>query len=317
MSGLLRLTCAAVVALSTSLAVAQETPPLTPPPAPADANTEEARHHFTQAVALYNDGNYDAALAEFLAAYRTKPSPFILYNIGLTYKALFLYNDSIRTLEQYLRDEQKLTPERRSEVEQMLREMQALLARVDMSITPDGALVRVDGRQIGRAPIGEYLLAAGRHVIEVSADGYTSQTREIMITAGVPSSLAIALPIIPKTGRIRVDVRPNGATVKIDSQVYPPPVDLELPLGGHTLEAWATGYQVHREELLIAPGQTRDVSVLLKRPPIYKRAALWVPVAIGIVAVAAAVATPLALQYYNTNNLVVGTLTPGKASVGN
>jgi hypothetical protein len=282
-----------------------------------DSRDVEARHHFTQAVALYTDGNYDAALAEFLAAYRTKPAAFILYNIGLTYKALFLYNDSIRTLEQYLRDEQKLTPDRRAEVEQLLREMQALLARVDMKIAPDGALVRVDGRQIGRAPIGEYLLAAGRHVIDVSADGYSAQSRELMITAGTPTSLAISLAVIPKTGRLRIAVRPNGATVKIDSQVYPPPVDLELPLGGHTLEAWATGYQVHREELLIAPGQVRDVNVQLKRPPIYKRAALWVPVAIGIVGVAAAVAVPLALQQYNTNNLVVGTLAPGKAPVGN
>jgi hypothetical protein len=277
-------------------------------------NTVEARRHFSQAVALYTDGNYDAALAEFLAAHKTKPAAFILYNIGLTYKALFLYNDAIRSLEQYLRDESKLQPERKAEVEQILREMQALLAKVNLEITPDGANVKVDGRTIGRAPIGEYLLAAGRHVVDVAADGYAPQSRELLITAGQPTSLAIALVVIPKTGRARITVEPQGATVKVDGKVYPPPVDLELPLGGHTFEAWATGYQVHREELLIAPGQVREVRLTLRRPPVYKRAALWVPVAIGIVGVAVAVSVPVALHYNNT--VIQGTLSPGSAPVG-
>jgi hypothetical protein len=303
-----------LVAFGSSDAHAQPAPaPATPPPA-NDAATVEARRHFSQAVALYTDGNYDAALAEFLAAYKTKPSAFILYNIGLTYKPLFLYNDAIRTLEQYLRDEQKLTPDRKAEVEQLLREMQALLAKVDMQITPPGATVKVDGRSIGHAPIGEYLLAAGRHVVDISAEGYTPQNRELLITAGQPTALTVALALIPKSGRAHIVVEPVGATVKVDGKIYPTPADLELPLGGHTFEAWATGYQVHREELLIAPGQTREIRLQLRRPPIYKRAALWVPVAIGIVGVAVGVAVPLALKYQN--DIIQGTLAPGSQAVG-
>jgi hypothetical protein len=285
------------------------------PPAPPDAATTEARRHFSQAVALYTDGNYDAALAEFLASYRTKPAAFVLYNIGLTYKALFLYNDAIRSLEQYLRDEAKLTAERRAEVEQLLREMQALLAKVDLAISPDGAVIKVDGRQIGRAPLGEYLLAAGRHVIDVSADGYTPQTRELMVTAGVPTSVAVALAVIPKTGRLSIEVGPPGATVVLDGKGYPPPVELELPLGGHTFEASARGYQTHREELLIAPGQVRKVHLMLQRPPFYKRAVFWAPLTVGIVGIAVAIAVPLALRYSN-DDVIKGTLAPGAALVG-
>ncbi len=298
-------------------ALTNAAPPAAPAPvqAGADPVAAEARRHFQQAVALYNDGNFEAALAEFQGAYNAKPAPSILYNIGLTYKSLFLYNDSIRTLEQYLREETKVAQERRNEVEQILREMRALLADATMNISPEGAIVKLDGRTIGKAPIRQYFIAAGRHVLEISTDGYTTQTKEIMVTAGVPLSLTVALKVIPKTGRVRISASPSGASVKVDSVVYPPPVDIELPLGGHTLEVWATGYQVHREELLVAPGQTREIYVPLRKPPIYKRAALWVPLAIGIVLVAGvAVGVPVALN--QRDDRITGTLTPGQATVG-
>ncbi len=290
-------------------------------PAPAvvsdEATTSDAKRHFQQAIALYNDGNFEAALAEFLAAYKTKPAPSILYNIGLTYKSLFLYNDSIRSLEQYLRDEPKLAPERRAEVEQILREMRALLADVALAITPEGATVKLDGRTIGHAPIGQYLIAAGRHVLEVSAEGYTTQTKEMMVTAGAQMALAVSLAVIPKTGRVRVSVAPSGASLKLDGKVYPPPVDVELPLGGHTLEVWATGYTVHREEVLIAPGQTRDISVMLRRPPLSKRAAFIVPVTIGSILIAAGITVGAVCgSGHCTSDLLSGTLDPYKSSVG-
>ncbi len=279
--------------------------------------TADAQRHFRQAIALYNDGNFEAALAEFLAAYQTKPAPSILYNIGLTYKSLFLYNDSIRSLEQYVRDESKLLPERRAEVDQILREMRALLADVALAITPEGATVKLDGRTIGKAPIGQYLIAAGRHVLEVSADGYTMQTKEIMVTAGVQMALAVALAIIPKTGRIRVSVAPSGASLKLDGRVYPPPVDVELGLGGHTLEAWATGYVVHREEVLIAPGQIRDINVSLRRTGITHRAAFIVPVTIAAILLAGGIAAGAVCGSGNcTSDILSGTLQPFKSSVG-
>jgi hypothetical protein len=307
-----------VSSLALSPVVAQAAPPAAPA-APVAAATPDAsadaRRHFQQAIALYNDGNFEAALAEFQGAYNAKPAAAILYNIGLTYKALFLYNDSIRTLEQYLKEETKIAPERKAEVEQVLREMRALLADVNLAISPEGANVKLDGRTVGQAPIGSYFIAAGRHVLEVSAEGYVTQTKELMITAGVPIAVTLALKVIPKTGRVRISASPSGASMKVDGAVYVPPVELDLPLGGHTLEVWATGYQVHREELLVAPGQTRDVYVPLRRPPIYKRAALWVPVSIGIVlVVGTAVAVPVALS--QRDDRIHGTLTPGLATVG-
>src|SRR5258706_3095515 len=88
---------------------------------------DEAKRHFAQGVALYNDGNYNAALAEFEAAYKVKKSPGVLYNIGLTQKALFRYNESIASLTEYQQMEKKLTAERKAEIKNIITEMQALL----------------------------------------------------------------------------------------------------------------------------------------------------------------------------------------------
>jgi hypothetical protein len=312
--------CTLALVLCAPLAArAQPTPPAAASaPAPDQAAIDSAKRHFMQAIALYNDGNFNAALAEFQAAYATKPAPSILYNIGLTYKALFLYNDAIRSLDQYLREETKLQPERKAEVEQLLREMRALLADVSLAVSPEGAAVKVDGRTIGRAPIGQYLLSAGRHVLEVSADGYVAQQKELMVTAGVPMAVSIALVVIPKTGRVRVEAQPVDAAIKIDQRGYPPPVDVELPLGGHTLEIAARGYVTHREELLVAPGQTRDVRVSLRRPPVYKRTGFIVGMTFGALILAGGVAAGICkpAHCYDQDAIIPGTLNPGSGNVG-
>jgi hypothetical protein len=59
-------------------------PAPTSPPPPADPNTEAAKVHFEQGVALFNDGNFVAALAEFEQSYKLKPAPFVLKNVALT-----------------------------------------------------------------------------------------------------------------------------------------------------------------------------------------------------------------------------------------
>ena len=45
-----------------------------------DLKREEGRRHFQQGVALYEEGNFAGALAEFQAAYNTAPAPTISPN---------------------------------------------------------------------------------------------------------------------------------------------------------------------------------------------------------------------------------------------
>jgi hypothetical protein len=295
-------------------APAPAAPPAPPAPAASAADIEEAKRHFQQGVALYNDGNFNGALAEFEAAYRVRSSPGVLYNIGLSQKALFRYAESVDTLERYLREETKLTGERRAEVTQLIAEMRALLADVTLTISPAEATVMVDGRSAGTAPLaGPLRIAAGNHVLEVHADGYRSQRRELMISAGVPVKLTFNLELIPKTGKVRINAKPPEAMVKIDSKVLGyPPAEAELAAGGHLLEVEAPKYLTHRSELVIAAGQTRTLDIALSKPPtkIVEKWYFWTPIT---VAVAGGLALGLGLGLRPEGPLV-GTLGAGRVN---
>jgi hypothetical protein len=261
--------------------------PLAPAPAPSrDATKEEARRHFLQGVALFEEGNFTGALAEFRAAHQMAPNPSVLFNIGLTEKALYRYADASRTLERYLIEGNqmgaKLTPEKRQQVVQLIEEMKSLLAPLRFLLVPASARVTVDGRPMTTAADGSLSLAAGNHVVDVSADGYESQRREIIVVAGVPASHEFQLRLIPRTGRVNITSSRPGTRVLVDGEDRGlAPLALELPAGGHQLEAQADGFEPFRSELVLAAGQERSVDIEMMLPParagqpVYKKWWFW------------------------------------------
>jgi tetratricopeptide (TPR) repeat protein len=288
-------------------------PPAVPAPAPDDPAVAEAKRHFQQAVALYNDGNYSAALAEFEAAQKAHPAPAVLYNIGLTQKALFRYTEAITSLESYLKAEQKLAPEQRKAAEGVIAEMKALLADVTFTIEPAGAQVTVDGRAVGQAPLAPQGIAAGNHTIEVTLEGYKPQKRDLLVTAGVPLALSFKLAIIPKTGKVHIDASQPKALVRVDGQSYGfAPVDVELAGGGHQLEISAPKYNVYTSELVVTAGLARSVDATLTRTShVYEKWYFWTPLA----AVAAGAAVGLGVGLTSREGPITGTLNPGAGKV--
>ena len=294
-----------------------EDPPAAAPAAAADAQLDEAKRHFQQGVALYNDGNFSAALAEFEATYAAHPTAGVLYNIGLTQKSLFRYGESIKTLERYLKEAGSLPAERTREVEQLVAEMKALLADVTLSGLPDGASVMIDGRTVGAAPLAVQGVAAGNHTVEVTADGYVPLKKDITVAAGIPLKLKLAMKAIPRTGTVHVSVFQKNAQVAVDGKALgTPPLDLELGLGGHQLEVSAPGWATQRTELVVAGGQNRNVDVFLDKPPhrarVYEKWWFWTLGVVVLGGVATAIAIPLAST---TQPPLPGTLNPFNSKV--
>ncbi len=287
--------------------------------AKADPQLAEAKRHFEQAVALFNDGDFGGALAEFEASYQIHPSAGVLYNIGLTQKSLYLYDEALTSLRKYLVDAQKVPKDKRAEVTQLISEMQALLATVTFAVTPAGTTVTLDGRELGRAPtLGSYGVAAGMHTFDFAAAGYKPAKQELKVVAGQPLTLTVSLEKIPTTGRVRVVVKPPLAEVIIDDKPRGPgPVELELPLGGHTLSVQLAGYTSYQGELVVTAGQSRQVPIELTRPVVvrksrfYEKWYFWVPVT---AVVAGAVATGVGVSLSQPSP-ITGTLPTGASHV--
>ncbi|MFK7987989.1 MAG: tetratricopeptide repeat protein [Sandaracinaceae bacterium] len=179
-------------------ASAQETvaPPEAAQPAQAapPPNVAEANERVGRGEQLFEQGDFDAALAEFEQAYEiigNHPARFmILYNIGQSHERRFRYDLAMEYYRRYLTEGGPNAPDR-TQVQASINALEGLLATLHINSNVP-AQVWVEGRMMGESP-GDVLVPAGRHVVEVRADGYAASQQEIQIAARTEQSLEFSL----------------------------------------------------------------------------------------------------------------------------
>lgn len=157
-------------------------------------NVVEAREHLTRGTQLLQQENYDAALAEFQRAYDLvgdhPARHLILYNIALAHERMFRYDLALEYYNRFLAEAPEDAPQR-AEVQGTIRTLENFLATVEIQSNVP-AEVWVANRQVGSAP-GTVRIPAGRHTIELRAQGYTDGRREIQIAARESQTLSFTL----------------------------------------------------------------------------------------------------------------------------
>jgi hypothetical protein len=261
---------------------------------PSDKAKEEAAMRFERGIKLYEAQDYAAALAEFEAAYRLVPRYQVLFNVGVTQKRLFRYNDAVRALRRYLDEgKDKVPADRREQVEKELAEIRALVAEVTVKVDGLPALVDVDGRTMGESPMsGPLLLAAGHHTVRATREGYDEAKKEIDVISGEKVEVSLSPKLktrAPTTAKLTLNSHPAGAEMTIDGKLIGlGPWTGTLQPGGHEVRATLKGYEKAKQEVVLIAGQERAITVELSPPPKwYKRWYTWV---IPIVLIGGAVA---------------------------
>lgn len=139
----------------------------------------------TRGEALFDRGDFDAALAEFEAAYEAigeHPSRFlILYNIGQCHERRFRYDVALTYYRRYLA-EGGSRADGHAEVEANVHALEGLLSTVSVETHAPNAEIYFDDRPLGAAP-GEVHVPAGLHVVSVRAEGYVTAERSVAIPA--------------------------------------------------------------------------------------------------------------------------------------
>ena len=267
---------------------------------PAPDARQEAATRFERGVKLYEAHDYAAALAEFEAAHRLVPRYEVLFNIGVTDKKLFRYNDAVRALTHYLDEGGSFVPrDRRAEVERELAEIRALVAEVAVSVEGAPAAIEVDGRLMGTTPLdGPLLLAAGAHTLKATRAGCDAAERTIDVVSGEHVAVALqprAIVVAPTTATLTLATRPDGAELVVDGRAAGrAPWSGTLDPGGHDVRATLAGHHPTRQEVMLTAGQTRTLTLELVAlpPPLrwYKRWYTWTAAAaVVVVAVGAGV----------------------------
>ncbi|OGQ22179.1 MAG: hypothetical protein A2138_08080 [Deltaproteobacteria bacterium RBG_16_71_12] len=98
------------------------------PAAHAQEKTAEAKALYLQGQAAYAAGDFTTALQAFEAAHAAAPLPALWFNIAQCHRKLAQHQSAIDAFTSFQREQQKMTPETKAEVERLLAEERQLLA---------------------------------------------------------------------------------------------------------------------------------------------------------------------------------------------
>jgi len=164
---------------------AKETPP---PAAPVDDAQVKAKEHYTAGKALYEQGKYADAMAEFQTAYDLKPHPSVLKSIGECKVQIGDIPGAIAIYEKYLEDP---AATKKDEVSAKIVEIKGMMAKVDLSSVPTGAGITVDGAITDKVTPTTLELTPGEHTIVLNADGYEPLEKPLTLAKGETQQVMI------------------------------------------------------------------------------------------------------------------------------
>ena len=259
------------------------------PSAFAQSNVVSARRAFQRGVAALNEGRFADAVGSLEESFNLQPAPIVLYDLGLSYRALGRYREAADAFARYVESpERGADPHRLSTVRDEITRLRGSLAHLTLVAEPATATLQVDGRAPTLAADG-LTLDPGNHVIEFTAEGYRPFHRELNVQPG--SRVEIRAQLEPTAWAARLEVQPSVATASVyldDSFSGQGPVERHLPAGDHRVEVHAPGYDVFRRTVHIGVDGLVRVDAHLERQG-HNRWMLPVGIAAGVVVVAAVV----------------------------
>jgi hypothetical protein len=135
--------------------------------------------------------------------------------------------------------------------------------------SPSGADVVFDGKFVGETPITVPVFSSSTpgHTISVSKIGYITWTQSYSQNPVAGQRIPIFAPLQPTeaTGSINVISSPSGALVNLDGTMgqMSPWTYTSVPVGGHIIQAFLSGFSPYSGPVEVIAGQTTEVNAFL------------------------------------------------------
>ena len=138
----------------------------------------------------------------------------------------------------------------------------AAFGKITIKGEPEGAAVSVDGKQMGKTPLENVGIPAGKYSVLISRDGYTEHNEDIALASGAVRDITYHLSALLK---ITISSMPEGAEVLIDGKKAgeTPLADLMVAEGDHDIAIARIGYETHRERVTVSPSAPVSISPVL------------------------------------------------------
>ena len=275
---------------------------------------EDARRLYLAGRQAYEAGRLEVAAASFEAAYGQEPRPALLWNLGQTYRRLFIVHQQLEQLRRAVDAYRNYligspTGENRDEATRLLAELTPLLLRLDpgsvgsapappapspakteLMILADAspATVELDGRAATPAPLLAEV-SEGEHHARVAGPGYAPVELKVQAVAGRLVTSEARLVPLPAL----LDVHgPRGAQLLVDQHAAGrlPHATLPLTEGAHAVTVLANGRVPWTSSLTLSRGDRVALQARL-RPTSQRRAVPWL---LGLASASALLSIPFA-----------------------
>lgn len=188
----------------------KKNPKADPPDKIPSSEQKEADRHFKSGVELYKEAKYTEALAEFERAYEISPHPLVLYNIAGCHRELSQYQQAVKFYKRFITEGKGQVPNAKLTTAQAeLDGILARIARVTVTVSPDGATLIVDDQELGTLVEMPIVLPPGEHRLVARMSGRTDAVRVVRVASG--DELVVDL----KTTELPASTDPVGEEVVV------------------------------------------------------------------------------------------------------
>ena len=248
-----------------------------------------AHDAYTYAKVLFENGDFQGALAKYRQAYEQSKDPRLLYNMALCERNLRAYARTQGLLQRYKSESgAALSGEQKASIDAALSAIQNLVGKVTLNVSEAGATVTVDGETVGETPLATpIVLDLGKHPISVRKPGFEPAEQSFEVTGGGEATVAIKLVAQAHLAHLTI-VADNAATVVIDEKTAARGrFDGPLAPGTHDVSVTESGKTPYEAQVDLRDGEARSVELTLQDEK--HTNAIW-PWVVGGAAVAAGAA---------------------------
>jgi hypothetical protein len=183
--------------------------------AQSDDAKKKAQALQVEGVRLLQKGDNAGALAKFNDAFALVQSPKIMFNMGKAYRGLGNDVEALRAFDTFL-DEAPYAPKAsRADAEREVQALRPKLSYIEVETEDSGSTVRIDGRDMGKAPlVRPVVVAPGMHEVKLEKAGMLTETRSVAPIAGQKLRVLVKLSPVPPPQSEKPPVVADSATPK-------------------------------------------------------------------------------------------------------
>ncbi len=259
----LSVSCALALLGAASLASAQAAPAVAPPVEAPEV--VRARSLFEEGRAAASAHRWEQALTLFESSLALVERPSTLFNAAGCLVALDRRIEAVRLLERYLATaDATLEAEGIAEAREMLAESRGRIARIELRVQPEDAVVEIDGRAVPGGATRALEADPGAHVLRARASEHVSILRDVYLSPGVATVEELTLERRIAPPRVVVRAR-AGTRVTIDGEDRGEvPVDVEVEPGVRHIVARAEGRRPAERDVEVRAGGVVDLELELE-----------------------------------------------------